>query len=95
MTTPSSPRPRKESNFGSFAFGVTVGVSAALLLGTEEGRQFASKLLDTIKENLNPSLRGDTPARQPSPTGIIAEPESTPHTATYTPPPVFDTPDSR
>jgi hypothetical protein len=55
MTTPSNSKPKKDSGFGSFAFGVAVGVGAALLLGTEEGRQFTSKLLDTIKENLPPS----------------------------------------
>lgn len=85
MTTPSNPRNKKETGFGSFAFGVAVGVGAALLLGTEEGRQFTSKLLDTLKDNLPPSGTGiarNAPTVH-DPQSMISD--STPHTTTYSP----------
>lgn len=41
-----------ESNFGSFMFGLTLGVVGALLLGTEEGRKTARKLLNSMSEGL-------------------------------------------
>jgi len=65
------------------------GVGAALLLGTEEGRQFTSKLLDTVKDNLDPSLRvSGNPEPKQSPRSditpsLLSNPESTPHSTTY------------
>mgnify|MGYP001588067673 CR=1 FL=1 len=77
MTTPSNTRIKKESGFGSFAFGVAVGVGAALLLGTEEGRKFTSKLLDTLKDNL-PKPESDNRS-----VALAQGSESTPHHTTY------------
>ncbi|MEK7524814.1 MAG: hypothetical protein AAB548_00385 [Patescibacteria group bacterium] len=36
-----------DSSFSSFMFGLTLGVIGALLLGTEEGRKTARKLLNS------------------------------------------------
>lgn len=83
MTTPSK-RLKNESSFGSFAFGVAVGVGAALLFATEEGRTFASKLLDSLKDNL-PKSPNSVPKRT-SAYDLASNPESTPHHTTYTPP---------
>lgn len=41
-----------DSSFGSFMFGLTLGVIGALLLGTEEGRKTARKLLNSMSEGL-------------------------------------------
>jgi hypothetical protein len=85
MTTPSR-KPKPENSFGSFAFGVAVGVGAALLLGTEEGRQFTSKLLDTVKDNLPPTApRHSGLDPESSSRDLLSNPESTPHSTTYTP----------
>ncbi|MFZ2202204.1 MAG: hypothetical protein WAV56_02295 [Microgenomates group bacterium] len=35
------------SSFDSFMFGLTIGIAGALLLGTEEGRKTARKLLNS------------------------------------------------
>lgn len=82
MTTPSNTRIKKESGFGSFAFGVAVGVGAALLLGTEEGRKFTSKLLDTLKENL-PKTESDN--RSVAIDIQRMAQDGTPHTTTFEP----------
>ncbi len=41
-----------DGSFGSFMFGLTLGVVSALLLGTEEGRKTARKLLNSMSEGL-------------------------------------------
>lgn len=48
----SEVRGTSDSSFGSFMFGLTLGVIGALLLGTEEGRKTARKLLNSLSEGL-------------------------------------------
>lgn len=40
------------SSFDSFMFGLTLGVIGALLLGTEDGRKMARKLMNSMSEGL-------------------------------------------
>lgn len=78
---------KKEHSFGAFTIGVAVGVGAALLFGTEDGRKLAKKIFDNlpekIKELKNQESNLDSNTFQPS-----SFPESTPHTylAEKTPP---------
>ncbi|HLE50139.1 MAG TPA: YtxH domain-containing protein [Patescibacteria group bacterium] len=41
-----------DNSLGSFMFGLTIGVLGALLLGTEDGRKTAKKLLHSMSEGL-------------------------------------------
>lgn len=41
-----------DSSFGSFMFGLTIGIAGALLLGTDEGRKTARKLLNSMATGL-------------------------------------------
>jgi len=41
-----------DNSLGSFMFGLTIGVLGALLLGTEDGRKTARKLLHSMSEGL-------------------------------------------
>lgn len=77
MTTPSD-KPNHNS-FSSFGIGIALGITAAFLFGTEEGRKLIKKLVDSIPDS---SLRG-TP-RQSIPSYPI---EETQHHATYEAPP--------
>lgn len=80
-----SPKNNQDHHFSSFAMGVTIGVVAALLFGTEEGRKLVKEMLDAIPEKyktipeelISPKENKTTP-----PTPII-EPFETPHHATY------------
>jgi len=76
----------EEHHFSSFAMGATIGVIAALLFGTDEGRKIVKEVLDTIpekyKNTLNSSLRGGNPTKQPPTISVIPTLE-TPHHATY------------
>jgi len=79
---------KSDNGFSSFAIGLSVGVIAALLLGTDEGRKVAKEILaslpekyKTAPENLLHRLE-EHQAPQTPPTPII-EPEETPHHATY------------
>lgn len=49
MTTPSKPK-SKDNSFSAFSLGVTVGVAASLLFGTEEGRSLVKKCLNSIPD---------------------------------------------
>ncbi len=86
---------KKEHAFGAFTIGVAVGVGAALLFGTEDGRKVAQKLFDSLPDkikNLKDTTDGEhntTSSRDlysnqsdpsPIPTSILSSPESTPHT---------------
>jgi hypothetical protein len=76
----------QDNHFSAFAMGATVGVIAALLFGTDEGRKIVREVLDAIpnkiKDPIESSLRGGTPTRQ-SPSMPIITPEETPHHATF------------
>lgn len=73
-----TPVNRNENHhFSSFAMGVSVGVVAALLFGTEEGRKIVKNALDTI-----PDKYKQFPEKYLPPTPIIT-PEETPHHATF------------
>lgn len=87
MKTPS--RPQKDNSFSSFAIGVSVGVAASFLFGTEEGRGLVKRILDAIPEkykNIPDPIKNIT-------NGIISQtdshitpvirPEETSHHATY------------
>lgn len=50
---------KKEHSFGAFTIGVAVGVGAALLFGTEDGRKLAQKLFDSLPEKIK-SLKDTT-----------------------------------
>ena len=82
------PDNKKDNSFSSFAIGVSVGVIAALLLGTEEGRKIAKEALDAVPEkyksapeNLLHRLEEHQTPSTPSTPNF--EPEETPHHATY------------
>lgn len=66
--------------------GATIGIIAALLFGTEEGRKVVKEVLEAIpekyKNTLESSLRGGTPTKQ-SPTIPLIPTQETPHHATY------------
>ena len=49
MTTPSRPK-SKDNSFSSFAVGVSVGVAASLLFGTNEGRKLVKRFVDAIPD---------------------------------------------
>ncbi len=86
---------KKEHAFGAFTVGVAVGVGAALLFGTEDGRKLAQKLFDSLPEKIK-NLKGSTDGEHdttssrdlysnqsdpsPIPNNILSVPESTPHT---------------
>lgn len=48
MTTQS--KKSSDNSFSSFAVGVSVGVAASLLFGTEEGRNLVKRIVDAIPE---------------------------------------------
>ena len=67
---------KKEHSFGAFTLGVAVGVGAALLFGTEDGRKLAQKVFDNLPEKIkNLKDQSDTPTQSISPDF----PETTPH----------------
>lgn len=73
-----TPTSRNEDHhFSSFAMGVSVGVVAALLFGTEEGRKIVKNALDAI-----PDKYKQFPEKHLPLTPIIT-PEETPHHTTY------------
>jgi len=74
---------KKEHAFGAFTIGVAVGISAALLFGTEDGRKIAQKLFDSLPEkikNLKESSESPQNDLSTSPNNLLSNPESTPHT---------------
>ncbi|TRZ47080.1 YtxH domain-containing protein, partial [bacterium] len=56
----------EDHHFSSFAMGVSVGVVAALLFGTEEGRKIVKNALDAI-----PDKYKQIPEKHLPPTPII------------------------
>lgn len=46
----NQPKKIQENSFSGFALGVTVGVVAALLFGTDEGRKIVKETLNAIPE---------------------------------------------
>ncbi len=82
---------KKEHAFGAFTVGVAVGVGAALLFGTEDGRKLAQKLFDSLPEKIknlkDVSDDNNSPVTslQSSPYNPSSTPESTSHTTTYSP----------
>lgn len=66
---------KPEHNFSAFAVGVSLGVIAALLFTTEEGKKTVKSILDSIPEKYK------TPPDIPR-TPIIT-PQETPHHTTY------------
>lgn len=83
-----SPNKNQDHSFSSFAMGATVGVIAALLFGTEEGRKLVKEVLEVIPEKykaapekiLHQIEERQVPATPPTP---IIEPQETPHHATF------------
>ncbi len=80
---------KKEHAFGAFTFGIAVGVGAALLFGTEDGRKLAQKLFDSLPDKIknlkDASDDNNLPSLQSNLYDLSSTPESTPHTATYSP----------
>lgn len=78
----------EDHHFSSFAMGVSVGVVAALLFGTEEGRKIVKNALDAIPEKYKKVPEVLSPSKEDfqklPPTPIIT-PEETPHHATFNP----------
>lgn len=80
-----SPKNNQDNHFSSFAMGVTIGVAAAMLFGTEEGRKLVKETLDAIPEKyktIPEELRHPIEDQMITPTPII-EPLETPHHATF------------
>ncbi len=73
-----------DHHFSSFAMGATIGIIAALLFGTEEGRKVVKKVLDSIPEKYKKIpdnlIHQDKPELPRTP---IIIPEETPHHSTY------------
>lgn len=65
---------KKEHSFSAFTFGVAVGIGAALLFGTEDGRKLAKKVLDNLPDTIKNLPNKNDPVIPDS------DPESTPHT---------------
>lgn len=65
--------------------GATVGVIAALLFGTEEGRKVIKEVLDVIPEKYKkvPEVFTDHSDTTEAPSAPIITPQETPHHATY------------
>jgi len=79
MTTPSE-KSGHEGNFSSFTVGVALGVVAALLFGTEEGRKIVKKAIDAIPDKYKtPPVR----ILQNAPRTPIIPAEETPHHTTF------------
>ena len=90
--TPTNPRPKTDSGFSSFALGVSIGVVAALLFGTEEGRKIVKGAFDAVPEKYKKIPESILPGKDASETvtAPILTPFETPHHATYefeSPPP--------
>jgi hypothetical protein len=45
-----SKKSRSDNSFSSFAIGVSVGVAAAFLFGTDDGRKLVKKVVDSLPE---------------------------------------------
>lgn len=72
---------KKEHAFGAFTIGVAVGVGAALLFGTEDGRKLAKKILDNLPEKIkNLSSQQPSEVEDQSTFTPPVYPETTPHT---------------
>lgn len=83
----------QDHGFSSFSIGLTLGVVAALIIGTEEGRKIAKELYNSLPEKYKKIpetlLSTNKLPDQPRVTPIIP-PLETPHHATYefeSPPP--------
>lgn len=96
MTSPVNSQ-KKENTFGSFAVGVAVGIGAALLFGTDEGKKIANRLFDALPEKVKnltedghsaySQIRHSGLDPESIPGNLLQEPESTPHSYTYNEPP--------
>jgi hypothetical protein len=80
-----NPKNTPDHHFSSFAMGATIGVLAALLFGTEEGRKVVKEVLDTIPEKYKkvPEVLLPHEDDPESPRTPIITPQETPHHATY------------
>lgn len=85
MTSPDKPR-AKDHHFNSFAMGVAVGVGAALLFGTEEGKRLTKNLFDSLPDTIK-NLKDEVTPEFLHNQSLYSEPESTPHTYAYNEPP--------
>lgn len=75
----------QDHHFSSFAMGATIGVIAALLFGTEEGRKVVKEVLNTIPEKYKNIPGNLLPHKKPEETPLtpIITPQETPHHTTY------------
>ena len=68
-----------DSSFSSFMFGLTLGVIGALLLGTEEGRKTARKLLNSdLFQQIGSQIRPPIENLPDQPTGFNEYPPPPP-----------------
>lgn len=64
--------------------GATIGVIAALLFGTDEGRKIVKEVLDSIPEKYKKVPENLIPHKEPEAPRIpVIEPLETPHHVTY------------
>lgn len=81
-----NPSKHQDTHFSSFAMGATIGVIAALLFGTEEGRKIVKKILDAIPDKYKKIPDALTPHDEPTaPRTPIITPQETPHHTTFAP----------
>lgn len=79
-----NPNKIEDHHFSSFAMGVSLGVVAALLFGTEEGRKLVKEVLNTIPEKYKKVPEAFMPHEDIDvPRTPIITPQETPHHATY------------
>lgn len=69
----------KDNSFSSFAVGVSVGVAASFLFGTEEGRRLVKRLVDAIPEKYK-HLPDSSPNATYTP---VISPQETEHHTTF------------
>lgn len=88
-----TPNKNQDHHFSSFAMGISLGVIAALLFGTEEGRKLVKQALDAIPDKykkIPEEIAEHFPKKEKSSITPIITPTETPHHATYefeSPPP--------
>lgn len=88
-----TPNKNQDHHFSSFAMGISLGVIAALLFGTEEGRKLVKQALDAIPEKYKKvpeEIIDRLPKKETHPMTPVITPTETPHHTTYefeSPPP--------
>ncbi len=84
-----SDQPIFDHSFSAFMLGLTFGALGAVLLGTQEGRDFTQKTLNSLSNNLNKdsSLVKKMKSSVKSETKRVASEDKIPSTSSFQEPP--------